>query len=248
MQLLNQRALYFCGASKFEDPFEGQYAWGSNGNQEFVKTQKKMHIGQGEPLDFDMFMAMNIRTLNEISAHTYINCWHHSEHESEAMWKLYCKNPAEGVLIKTTIHKLKACLEVNNLSRLTLKPVKYVKNYWIKNYNPEQDVFFSKRVSFEHEKEFRAIFQNDPYGGIPASHGQLITVDLNKLLLDIRVSPLANQSFKELVITSIKNANINMQVNNSEIELQPQMSVEERLLAGDEKYKQYAIRLIRKYT
>ena len=248
MQLLTQQSLYFCGARNFEDPFEGQYAWGSKGNTEFVKTQKALHSTYGGGMDFDFFMAMNMKTLNDISSQTYINCWHQSEHESEAMWKLYCKNPAEGVLIKTNEAKLRECLRPLNLKNLHLDAVKYVKNYWIKQYNPEKEAFFRKRSSFEHEKEFRVIFQNDPYsGGIP-KHGHLIPVNLDDLIIEIRVSPTSNAPFHDLVEKSISSTALKIPLIKSEIEIQPQMSIEEKLLSEDEGYKQYAIRLIGMYT
>lgn len=248
MQLLTQKSLYFCGARNFEDPFEGQYAWGPKGNVEFVNTQRNLHLKYGGGMEFESFMSMNMKTLNDISFQTYINCWHQSEHESEAMWKLYCNNPAEGVLIKTTEDKLRNSLEESNLEKLHLNSVKYVRNHWIKQYNPEKEVFFRKRSSFEHEKEFRAIFQKNPYEGSMPKHGHLVPVDLNNLIQEIRVSPLSSKSFYELVGSSTVNAGITVSVMNSEIEIQPEMSVEEKLLSEGEGYKQYAIRLIRKYT
>jgi len=248
MQLVTQRALYFCGARNFEDPFEGQYAWGPKGNTEFVNKQRTLHSTHGGSIDLEFFMAMNMKTLNDISSQTYINCWHQSEHESEAMWKLYCKNPAEGVLIRTNEATLRECLRPLNLKNLHLNSVKYVKNYWIKQYNPEKEVFFRKRSSFEHEKEFRAIFQNDPYDGSIPRHGHPIPVNLNNLILEIRLSPTSNASFRDLVENSINSADLKVPLIQSEIEIQPAMSVEEKLLSEDEGYKQYAIRLIGMYT
>ncbi len=110
-------------------------------------------------MDLNMFMAFNLKTLKEISEKTYISCWHNSEHESEAMWKLYCKNPAKGIVIKSKKKTLQAQLENKGINNLQLKPVKYVPNFWIKKYNPEPDIFFNKRPSFEYEKEFRAFFK-----------------------------------------------------------------------------------------
>jgi hypothetical protein len=248
MQFITQKALYFCGASKFEDPFEGQYAWGPTGNAEFIRSQRILHKKNGGGMDFEIFMAMNIKTLKDISSQTFINCWHKSEHESEAMWKLYCKNPSEGVAIKTTEAKLRTALRATGTENLYLNPVKYVRNYWIKQYNPENDVFFRKRSSFEHEKEFRAIFQKDPYSNSIPPHGHLVSININNLIDKIIVSPLANKSFYDLVNDSRLNAGVNTLVEKSEIEMQPQMSVEEEVLAEGEGYKQYAIRLIGKYS
>lgn len=251
MQLLNQRSLYFCGASKFEDPFEGQYAWGNKGEQNFLDTQRKLHLMHGAKgqMDFTLFLAMNLKTLNDLSKFTYVNCWHQSEHESEAMWKLYCKNPAEGVLIKTSIEKLKKELDGVKSQKLQLKPVKYVQNYWIKNYNPEADVYFHKRASFEHEKEFRAIIQHDPWAaGAIAKHGHTVPVNLENLIDEVRVSPLSNGSFKDLVETSLTQHLPSKSVSNSEIKLQPNLQVVEQSLPGDEGFTKIAISLQGKYA
>jgi hypothetical protein len=47
MQLISSGALYFCGVRKFDDPFEGQYAWGEKGERNFIDTQKKLHLTHG---------------------------------------------------------------------------------------------------------------------------------------------------------------------------------------------------------
>ena len=251
MQLLNQKSLYFCGASNFEDPFEGQYAWGDKGESKFLETQKKLHLKHGDRgrMDFTFFMAMNLKTLNDLSKFTYVNCWHQSEHESEAMWKLYCKNPAEGVLIKTSIEELQRELKSVKDQKLQLKPVKYVKNYWIKHYNPEADVYFHKRMSFEHEKEFRAIIQHDPWEqGAIAKHGQGVPVNLDNLIKEVRVSPLSNNVFKYLVEMSLKQHLPSKRVTKSEIELQPNLQVIEQSLPSDEGFKKVAIKLQGKFA
>lgn len=240
--LLNQQALFFCSAKKFEDPFEGEFAWGRVGYEKFIETQKKLCTTHGAGMDLDMFMAFNLKTLKEISEKTYISCWHSSEHESEAMWKLYCKNPAKGVVIKTKKKTLQAHLENKGLNNLQLKSVKYVPNFWIKQYNPESDVFFSKRPSFEYEKEFRAIFQENTFN-TPHVNGKLIPVSLNELLEEVRISPFSGQDFKNEVLELSKIYGLETKVKDSEIEMHPIMSVEEKIIAEGPDWYQSTIRL-----
>ena len=40
----------------------------------------------------------------------FISCWHRSEYESAAMWKLYLKSD-EGVAISTTCDRLSRCFK-----------------------------------------------------------------------------------------------------------------------------------------
>lgn len=240
--LLKQQALFFCSAKKFEDPFEGEFAWGRVGYDKFIETQKKLCLTHGGGMDLNMFMAFNLKTLKEISENTYISCWHNSEHESEAMWKLYCKNPAKGVVIKSKKKTLQAHLENKGLNRLQLKSVKYIPNFWIKQYNPESDVFFSKRPSFEFEKEFRAIFQEVTFHS-SSVNGKLIPVSLIELLDEIRTSPFADQNFKNEVLELSKKYGLDTKVKVSEIEMHPIMSVEEKIIAEGSGWYQSTIRL-----
>ena len=90
-KLLAQKSLFFCSTKLFNDPFEGEFAWGKKGYGNFINTQEKLCKTHGASMNLDMFMAFNIKTLKEISENTYISCWCHNAHESEAMWKLYCK-------------------------------------------------------------------------------------------------------------------------------------------------------------
>lgn len=240
--LLEQQALFFCSAKKFEDPFEGEFAWGRVGYEKFIETQKKLCAAHGANMDIDMFMAFNLKTLKEISEKTYISCWHSNEHESEAMWKLYCKNPTRGVVIKSNKTTLQANLETKGLNKLQLKSVKYVPNFWIKQYNPESDIFFSKRPSFEYEKEFRAFFQEDTLDTLPVN-GKLVPVSLADLLDEIRTSPFSDQGFKNEVFEISKKHGLDAKVKNSEIEMHPIMSVEEHIIAEGPNWYQSTIRL-----
>ena len=42
------------------------------------------------------------KTGQKTREHTYINCWHLNNYESEAMWKLYSKDYANAIAIQTT--------------------------------------------------------------------------------------------------------------------------------------------------
>ncbi len=45
-------------------------------------------------------------TVKFLRDNTYVNCWTASEHESHALWRIYCPTP-EGVAIQTTLGRLK---------------------------------------------------------------------------------------------------------------------------------------------
>ncbi|WP_146012885.1 DUF2971 domain-containing protein [Herbaspirillum sp. BH-1] len=243
-RFIEQRALYFCGARHFADPFEGEYAWGKKGHEQFMETQKKLNLRHGGGMPLDSFIAMNLKTLREIAEKTYINCWHHSNHESEAMWKLYCQDPTSGIAICTTMKKLDAQLRLQNLPNLELKSVKYLPNFWIKQYNPEASVFYSKRISFEYEKEFRAIFREDPYGPTSPCRGKPVTVNVAELVDSVTISPLASANLKTTVQELLNLATMPIPVRDSEIELHPVLSVEEQFLKKKGSFQTSTIRLL----
>jgi hypothetical protein len=120
-----------------------------------------------------------------------VSCWHKSEYESEAMWKLYSVS-GQGIAIESTIGKLKE--SIKNQESLKIESVTYVpENDPNKEYS-NHDPIFLKRKSFEHEKELRAKVSLNELG-----KGAFVACDLDKLITRIHVSPLVEPYFKEAV-------------------------------------------------
>jgi len=73
------------------------------------------------------------------------------------MWKLYVKN-ADGVALKTTVGHLKEAISQSE-EQLFIGKIKHA-DYNAANFNDIQwfDLFFHKRVAFEHENEMRVAF------------------------------------------------------------------------------------------
>lgn len=138
---LHSNSLHFARGDQFEDPYEGMLT---------------------------DYIAKNIRSSSEETlrmwhqAHvnnrfdTYLNCWHLREHESAAMWKLYGLRNA-GIAIRSTFKSL-----IESLSEAT-EPI----HVGMVHYGDEQlrgdtmpnafSFWMTKRKSFEHEHELRAI-------------------------------------------------------------------------------------------
>jgi hypothetical protein len=49
---------------------------------------------------------------------TFINCWNMSEHESNALWQIYCKN-TDGVVLQTSFEKLDSIKGKYSLHQVT---------------------------------------------------------------------------------------------------------------------------------
>lgn len=109
------------------------------------------------------------KLLNSLSKGTLVSCWYHSDHQSEAMWKLY-SDQGKGVAVKTTVGKLRSALgsavATERQTKIFLGKVKYL-DYSDSNISPSDCVVdghimpLLKRVSYSHENEVRAFLCPD---------------------------------------------------------------------------------------
>ena len=187
--LLQKRELHFCRGDKFDDPLEGSY-----------------------PLSaLDVFQGGS----NGYGAEAWrkfvaVSCWHNSNDESDAMWRLYTANK-QGVAIRTTWKKLDSAVQ----SHAYLKKVEYID--FIKDHaqiDIPSDVFEYKRKAYIHENEVRAIITKYPKmdikNGIPINSkpingeelpesGVFVELDLPTLIDKIVVTPYEDSWFVDVV-------------------------------------------------
>lgn len=189
--LLQKQALHFCRGDKFDDPFEGSYPISAR--------------------DSDLFQGgsngYSAEAWNKLVA---VSCWHKSDIESDALWRLYT-SMKQGVAIKTTWEKLQAVVD----GHAYLASVTYID--FIKDHaqiHIPSDVFEYKRTAYIHENEVRAIATRYPKTGIengmPANSkpipgeeipesGLLVEFNLSDLIDKIVVSPYSDSWFVDVV-------------------------------------------------
>jgi len=207
VSLLANEALYFACPNELSDPFEGYLPKPyleplSDVIQEYVNDMRRRteRIANAIPkaelqrLDegfADMKVALQ-GAIRKTSLRFGVSCWHLSDHESEAMWKLYSAS-GQGIAIESTEQQLKAAIVPSE--NLTIGRVKYVdfhKDPIEKGH--KHYLLFLKRKSFEHERELRAILP------LPeAGKGTLVKCDLETLITRIHVSPFAPPYLKPIV-------------------------------------------------
>ena len=187
--ILQKGSLHFCRGDKFADPFEGSYplssleAFNNGSNGCSAEAWRK-------------FVA--------------VTCWHDSDTESAAMWRLYTENK-QGVVIKTTWEKLERAIGCHAY----LKSVDYID--FIRddvNILVPSDLFGYKRKAYAHEKEVRAIITKYPPEGIKnglplnsrpragmeiSENGCFVECDLNRLIEKIVVTPHSDSWFVDVV-------------------------------------------------
>jgi hypothetical protein len=196
ISLLQTSSLYFCRADFLGDPLEGSittpmFEDARNTLAELAKEAKEQ--GSGDlPEDWEEKVRAHQTDVRRGHLNTtFVNCWHLNEAESAAMWKLHSSS-TESISIQSRFDLLCAQL-----------PEKcYVGKVNYKDYSTDQfesgnflAPCIHKRISFEHEREVRAVMlQFEELHGPEAvsrqkAGGFSVPVDLGLLIETIRVNP-----------------------------------------------------------
>ncbi len=231
VDLLESKTLYFSSLESLWkiDPFEGFFPSAA------LELLRKIHTEQIEEIEYTMsivtknleskkneinsLISMSKEKISEdikkIIGSIAVNCWHINNHESEGMWKIYSE-AGKGLAIRTKFSSLFNSLELKHNDGIisfgkvkyidfldnTLKPIDYMtegKNL----YTP-----LLKRISYEHEKEVRAIIR-PPINTIKNENKSIrASIDPKTLIDNIYISPFAKESYISCVKTICKNYNI----------------------------------------
>lgn len=228
-RLLKGKSLYFCSAKNFEDAFEAEYAWGVNGHKKFLEKMRELNKKQNSTMRDEDFILNQLKGIKDLSSRSYVSCWNKDIHESEAMWKLYCKdNGKRGIVIKTDNNKLQDCLR-NSDKKVKFQPVKYKPIFYVENYQIDMEKMITyKRKAFQFENEYRAFFMDglDVY----PTNGYNIPIDLKDLIIEIRISPYADKAFKDEILELISSLGLSIPVKKSEIELNPILQLKDEII------------------
>jgi hypothetical protein len=205
--LLDSSNLFFSRSDLLGDPFEGSIS--------SVTAKFRASRNEASSLGIE---EHNIRISRWYRQSIFVNCWHMSNHESVAMWKLYSKSN-EAISIQSTYKDL-----FNELpNNVYLGTVRYA-NY-LNELIPDANMFcrfLHKRQSFQHEQEIRAVIwdkdrENYPtYSYLPGDQdnapiitvtkgqentelGKSIPISVDNLIENIYVAPTAPTWFLDVV-------------------------------------------------
>ena len=218
--ILNGR-LYFADLVTLtkEDPYEGSLPLYSDYPVYIKKIVDSIHNTQNQNLEIQKILPdyENIENIandfKKAKQSTFVNCWHINKDENFAMWKIYACRDA-SIAIVTDIKMLKDSIKTDKNIKGAI--VKYEnKNLWssksienieqFENYKKIQEsvkkAALYKRKHFEYEKEFRLIYQ---YNNLYDEDKNYITVDINKLIKYIYISPMAENYIKNTIIQTLK--------------------------------------------
>ena len=188
LDLLSTGEMFFCRSDHLGDPFEGSYPE--------KHLDRRIDDIRRESKDFSQEAQMYVLAGMEYRKYVYISCWHMSEHESAALWRLYLKSN-EGIAIQSTVNHLASSFAGDKYGVWSV-PVQYID--YINDDPPvptRMAPFRYKRRSFEHEKELRAIVYADVEDKAgkrlpsPNERGIRVKTDLKRLITAVYVAPTA---------------------------------------------------------
>ena len=175
VSLLSTQTLFFARADRLSDAWEGAMTR-PNLNARQFDIRNIFELNQEQQAGLTRRLSNLFECMKK---HTYISCWHENEQESAAMWKLYVTG-GQGIAVQSTFKSLTQALGTSYPFHAGL--VRY------KDYNadtfPEGNTlapFVHKRASFAHEREVRAVIQdNRGEDEAPAAEfGIQVPADLN---------------------------------------------------------------------
>lgn len=142
--LLKEKRLFMSRLDRLADPYEGSL---TAKTIEGIDTFLRQHGSKDGWNELSQMYRRNQAT-------TYVCCWHASEQESEAMWRLYCGS--RGVAIQTTYQTLVGAIEHEH--EIYVGCVKYIdyEREWFPDANAFHPIMH-KRLAFAHEREVRLV-------------------------------------------------------------------------------------------
>lgn len=225
VSLLSTSSLFFAGAGTFDDSLEGAQGiksnkpvWDEHYLTFFNEAIKNPPDGGVSPLEEKDVNAKSLELLKQLEFSgkhlrdkNYISCWHENDHESEAMWRLYSSYMENAVAIRTTYKDLSASINPKKRKNIQIGRIKYIN--FKKEFSGVNSAFWRKNISFEHEKEVRALYCELN----KVELGKLIKCDLNILINSIHVSAKAPAWLKDTLNDVNKKYGVAVEVSESEL-------------------------------
>jgi hypothetical protein len=212
VDLLVTNQLFFNRSDNFDDPFEGSFKL-----KDYEETKEILSTQQ------------------EIRKYYFLNCWHISDDQSDAMWK--CLSTKNGIAIKSSVDKLIKSLEVatedvfigriyyRDFTKVTFNELLFEEqNKTFGGRGGSLNQFNYKRINFEHEKELRLYYVDLPIpqvikNGIPREPltQKRININPSALIDEIIVAPFAEHWFRDLVEKFTARLNYQFKVSKSDL-------------------------------
>ncbi len=158
-QTLAKQQLRLTRLDTFPDPYEGSVPKQQIDDQLPIFSSRNVFfeggLNPGTAERFDPWKEMSLRR-KAMTRSAHASCWS-AGHESEAMWRLYCRDfrvVGQGVAIESTLSTIEASVEAQGLF---VSPIAYRYYHTGPPFTDELDSFMHKRMGFSHEGEVRIL-------------------------------------------------------------------------------------------
>lgn len=149
LDLMRTSQLFLAPLPSMEDPWEGAV-----GSESRSVESNRLRDQRIPPQRASEWLDQAERISESDRGRAYINCWHCSEVESAAMWRLYAERDA-GIAIKSTWSNL--LTSIKDPENLYAIPVEYRDQSISTTDFSNLALYTSKRLSFKYEEEVRLI-------------------------------------------------------------------------------------------
>lgn len=239
LALATSGSLFFprIGTLQSEDPFEGSLTSATRKlaarlitdrafATDYVKKAYPAITSLDSAIDFAIADAARAeRSWVNLPDTVYVNCWHMNNYESAGLWKIY-SGLDQGVAIRSTVSAIASSIDTD--LEIYAGAVTYI-DYdiaAITSHNVLAPVFH-KRTTFDHEREMRLIHWH-PTAGSPATPektlqaGASIPCDVDKLVLELVISPYLAPWAAEAVERTIRGLGFTFPVRRSALLSRPE--------------------------
>jgi hypothetical protein len=220
LSLLETGSLWFCRVDLLGDPFEGSTPRGDVDYWERMREEKPEKI---DTLDHDERFFRGMAGYSRRMS--FANCWHANEHESAAMWQQYSRDGA-SIAIQSSYIRFRGVLQPS----IQLGLVQYI-DYETEAI-PHSNIInycMHKRLSFEHERELRALIwtvggecPGTPHSGADGKvEGVSVPVDVGSLVERVVVAPNSPIWLEDLVGALLRRYGVKVVLGRSAMESTP---------------------------
>lgn len=240
LSMITSGSLFFPSVGKLRasDPFEGGAGLVNylmlSADWNLLPEEGKNYFRNDEKF-YNLYRLGQLKGYSADSSYSretiFVNCWHASEYESDAMWRVYSEL-SEGIAIVTNIDRMKSAI-VDESHSVYIGFVDYI-DQRVERIN---DAHYLKRVmwkrhEFSHEREVRLVtsnmdniefYRDGTEPNIKDKNRNFVTVDvdLNCLIEAIIFNPRSETWYRKAIIKTIEAVGFSWAVMPSSFEESP---------------------------
>lgn len=235
LAIYDEQCLFFPRMDRLGDPYEGTFSR----VDELVATHG---LGPEEAAKSKITVGHIHGFAQYVRGWTFVSCWHMSNFESDAMWKLYASQGASFAVRSTLGRLLESLGDVVDYGGMDSDGLMNMGQVYglVKYLNYESQPIFkfnlyhpflAKRLAFQHEKELRILHcmtPKDGEGNIQAGveppadvYGIKVAVEVSKLVEAVYVAPASPSWFADLLRGLQSRYELNFEVVRSDMEKPP---------------------------